>query len=83
MLKGIKVYDGEILLAGIAVFIHPFNIISAFTVLFKKLLGCTANKRSGKAGGLFLIGIAEILNFFLTYLNQQNSRKLCDQPPAM
>lgn len=65
MLQAVQINDGEILLPGIAILVDPIDIIAALTILLKQLLRCAADEGGGVAGGVLLIGIGKVLDFFL------------------
>ena len=65
MLNRIHIDDGEILLSGIAVFIHPLNIGATLAVLLKQHFRGAAHEAGGKAGGIFHIGIVQVFDLVL------------------
>lgn len=65
ILNTIYIHDGEVLLAGIAILIDPFDVIAAFAILLKEHVRHTADKACGIAGSIFVIGIGQIFYFIL------------------
>ena len=56
-LNSIYIDDGEVLLSSVTVFVHPFDVLAAFTVLLKQHFTSTANKAGCKTRSIFVIGI--------------------------
>ena len=63
-LNAVHIDDGEILLSGITVLIHPFNIVPTLAVLLEQHFAGTAHKTGGKAGCILMIGVGQV--FYLT-----------------
>ena len=61
----VHIDNGKILLPGIAVFVYPFNIVSALTMLLKQHFTGAADNTGSKTGSVLLVGIGEIFRFVL------------------
>ena len=53
LLDSVYIDDGEILLSGVTVFVHPFDVLATFAVLLKQHFTSAANKAGCKARSIF------------------------------
>ena len=60
LLNTVQIYDGEILLAGIAILVYPVDIDAVLTVLFKELLAGAAYETGREAGGITAVCAGKI-----------------------
>ena len=63
--NAVNIYDGEILLSGVAVLVHPFDVLTTFAVLLKQHFAGAADKTGGKTGGVLMVSIGQVFHLTL------------------
>ena len=64
-LYAVHIYNREILLTRVSVFVDPLNIFTLFAILLKQHFTGAADETCGKAGGILVVGVREIFNLAL------------------